>query len=202
MAKYGAWGIEFTPFSAEDAEPDGAFPVYDATKTASLGALQKWTDSFDNDEVEMYGDDQLEEYLDSIPSGTGDVESCQLLPDAERVVFGLAASGDLEYGMDQNPPWGCVTFGRSIRYHGVQYYQGLYFPCCKARTQGEEDETKAKSMNFRGDKLRFKLKPAKNGIIKVKSPWLSSVAAVKDWIAAKITPPETAEEVPAGTGTT
>ena len=199
MAKYGAWGIKFFPFAAENAEPDDAFPVYDDTKVVSLGALQKFTDSFDDEEVEMYGDDQMEEYLANIPSGTGDVESCQLLPDSERVVFGLAASGDLEYGSNQNPPWGGIAFCRTLQYHGNTYYQGIYYPACKAKMQGEEDETRGKSVNFRGDKLRFKLKPAKNGKIKVKSPWFTTTSAATAWRDAKASPPETTEE-PAVTG--
>lgn len=196
MAKYGAMDLNFCPFAEVDAEEGAGLPDYDATKRVNLGALQKFTDSYSDEEVRMDGDDVLQEYLDEITEGAADVESCQLTQPAERILFGLGSGDDLELGTQTTPPWGGLTFVRSIMYHGTRYYQGIYFPKAKAKLQGEEDETKGKSMSFRGDKLHFVIAPAKNGTIKVKSAWKTTVDAAKSWCTAKF-PGAAASETPA-----
>ena len=119
---------------------------------------------------------------------TLDVESAQLPFETERTLYGLAGEGDLVYNVDRTPPWGGLTFVRSLMIHGQKKWQGIYYPKVKAAVQGEEDATKSKGMSFTGDKIHFIGTSAKNGDYKVKSELQDTAAAAQTWCDGKLAP--------------
>ena len=198
MAKFGALYAQFAPFIAEGAEPDDALPRYGAK--FGLGPLQKATDSLTKEQARQDGDDRLVEYAEEVTEFSLAVESAQVPYEAERKLYGLSgdAGTDLHFNDAAVPPWGGYAAVRSLIDGGVRYYQGIYYPKVKAQVEGEEDETKGKSMSFRGDKVSFVGAVAKNGDYKVKSARKTTVAEAKAWcdgMLAAYTPP-------AETGTT
>jgi len=184
MAKYGALYPQFVPFYATSPEPDDSLPRY-GTKV-SLGKLQKATDSFSTEEVRQDGDDELVEYLQEMTDFTLDIEVTQLPAATEKSIFGCTGTDDMVYSDTDTPPWGGVAFVRSLLIDNVKYWQGIYYPKVKASVQGEEDNTKGKSMAFSGDKVRFVGTCAKNGAYKVKSQLYTSKASAKAWCDTKL----------------
>lgn len=188
MAKYGARYIRWAPFASSNAEPDASLPKYGSGKV-SLGELQRVTDSFSKEEVSMYGDDLLVEYLEEMTEYTVDVETAQLPFATERSIYGIGGSGDLSYDTDDVPPWGGLSFVRSLIINGEKKWQGIYYPKVKAAVQGEEDATKQKGMSFTGDKIHFVGTAAKNGVYKVKSELKTDAATAQAWCDTQLAPP-------------
>lgn len=157
MAFYGAKKIRFAPIQTDtDASK---YPVYG--QAAFLGALVAVTDAISYAEANNYGDNELQETASEFQSMTVDIEVTELPAEQAAVVFGatLTEDGDLEYGGEDDAPWGGLAFyvTKQVKVGGVQkkFCQGIFDPKVKGSRQGATYSTKGQSITFTNGKAHF-----------------------------------------------
>lgn len=182
MAKYGAKYIKFAPFSGN--EPDAALPTYGAS--VGLSELVKVTDSPTYNTTKLPGDNKIVEDVTEFKEAGIDVEITELSNSVSAVVFGANNASDLEFGTEDTAPYGGIAFYINKMIHNVKYYQGVFYPKCKATVQGEEFATKGDNITLSGGKLKFASYAPNYGKWKIKSQDFTTEAQTKAWVDAKI----------------
>ena len=157
MAFYGAkkprWGAIQSDTDAS------AYPTYGAA--ASLGPLVAVTDAISYAEANNYGDNELQETAREFQSMTVDLEVTELPAEQSAAVFGanLTEEGDLEFGGEDDAPWGGLAFytNKQVKTDGVQkkFFQGIFYPKVKGSRQGATYNTKGQSITFANGKAHF-----------------------------------------------
>lgn len=185
MAFYGAKKIRFAPITADTDE--SKYPTYD--KAASLGALVAVTDAISYAEANNYGDNELQETASEFQSLTVDVEVTELPSEQAAVVYGatLTEDGDLEYGGEDDAPWGGLAFytNKQVKKDGVQkkFYQGVFYPKVKGSRQGATYNTKGQSITFANGKAHFVGTTCAKGKHQVFSKNFETEAEAEAWCA-------------------
>ena len=190
MATYGAKYIRWAPFASTDPEPADALPNYGTPM--SLGALQKVTDTPSFNETKAYGDDVLKEHVVEFKESVVDVEILELENEVAAAIFGSTISAesgsedDLIENTADNAPYGGLGFVSCKIINNVKVYKGVFYPKLKATMQADEYATKGESITLNGGKLRFTAAACNTGQWRCKSGKLSTEAAAKAWVDAKI----------------
>ena len=187
MATYGAKYLQWAPFKADAADDSpAAYPKYDTP--VNLGALVAVTDAITNAEAKNYGDNSLQEYASEFQEMTVDVEVTEMSNAVAAKVFGAASieSGDLEYGTEDNQPYGGMAFYVSKQVKDKKYYQGIYYPKLKASRQGATYNTKGQSITFANGKAHFVGSAGANGKYQVFSKNFDTESEAKSWVDDKI----------------
>lgn len=187
--QYGAKMIQWAPFAAQDAEPDGGLPKYGAP--TNLGALNKVTESFSFNEVSAYGDDVRKANIKEFKEGSLAIETLYLSNANASAISGAELETDeskeLKFGSNDLAPYGGLAFFTThMRDDGTKYYQGIYYPKVKANMEGEEYNTKGESITLSNPKITFAVFEAKNGKYKIKSDEFADEASAKNWVNEKI----------------
>jgi hypothetical protein len=186
MATYGAKYIKFAPIANEPATD---LPTYH--NAIVLSELQKVSDNPSFNEASQPGDNRTVEYVSEFKEADVDVEITDLDNDMQQGVLGASFAGsgedkDLEFGIDDNPPYGGLGFVNCRIRKNVKSYQGILYSKVKATMQGEEYSTKGDSITLAGGKLKFKSLAPEYGKWKVKSPYFASEAEAKAWVDSKL----------------
>lgn len=187
--QYGAKMIQWAPFAAQDAEPDGELPKYG--KPANLGALNRVTESLSFNEVSAYGDDVRKVNIKEFKEGSLAIETLYLSNANASAISGAELETDeskeLKFGSNDLAPYGGLAFFTThMRDDGTKYYQGIYYPKVKANVEGEEYNTKGDSITLANPKIAFAVFEAKNGKYKIKSDEFADEASAKNWVNEKI----------------
>ena len=189
MAKYGAKYLRWAPFA--ETAPDSsetAFPKYGTP--ISLGALVRVTDTPTFSEAKMYGDNALKEHVSEFAECGVAVELTELANEVASAVLGATinaeAENDLEFGAEDNAPYGGLGFYINKMVYGVKYYHGIYYPKLKAAMQGTEYATKGDSITLAGGSLNFTASAPSIGKWKVESDDFTTEAEAKSWVDDKI----------------
>ena len=186
MATYGAKYIKFGPMATQ---PDNELPTYN--NGVVLSELQKVSDSPAFNEVKQFGDNRTVEYVSEFKEADVDIEITDLDNDIQQAVLGATFVGtgdnqDLAFGDSDTAPEGGLAFINCRIRNGVKTYQSVLYTRVKAIMQGEEYNTKGDSITLTGGKLKFKAMAPKYGKWKVKSAYMSTEAAAKNWVDTKI----------------
>ena len=183
MASYGARYLQWAPFKASGAdESEEAYPKYDAP--LNLGALMAVTDSISLASGEVRGDDDVDSRVDEFESMTVDVDVVEMTGEVAAKVFGAALTEgqDVEYGVNDQSPYGGLAFYITKMSKNVKSYQGIYYPKVKASRQGTSYSTKSKTVSFANSKAHFEGFAAKNGRYQVQSKSFPTAAEAKAWV--------------------
>lgn len=183
MARYGAKHIFWAPITEE---PDAAFPTYGAS--VQLSELRKVSDNPTFLEGKQYGDDNLAEYVNVFSEADVDVEITDLPPEMEKAVLGAStatvADGSVtRFGANDTAPYGGLAFVSCIQRSNENKYQVICYPKLKAAMQGEEFTTKEGSITLAGGKLKFKALACKSSDWKIKSAYMDTEAAAKQFVS-------------------
>lgn len=185
--KYGAKGILWAPFAAENPEPDNALPNYGTAVT--LGSLNKLTDSPSFNEAKGYGDNAQQVYVNEFKENPIDIEVTSLPVATAAAVVGASVeetSRDSHFNTEDNAPYGGLAFHVNKMLDGNRkVYQGVFYPKVKASMQGEEYNTKGDNITLANDKLHFLGTAANNGDWKITSDEFQSEAEAKAWVTAR-----------------
>lgn len=187
--RYGARYLQWAPFASANPEPEDALPNYGTP--VNLGALNKVTDSPTYNEAKGYGDDALKVYVNEFKEAAVDIEVTELANAVASAVLGASLSGDeapdLEFGADDNAPYGGLGFFISKMLDGnKKAYQGIFYPKLKASMQGEEYSTKGETITLANSKLKLLAAACNNGKWKIKSDDFDTAAKAKAWVDAKV----------------
>ena len=165
MARYGAKYIKWATFKTADSA--AAAPAYDAQKAVELSELTtaNWTPTIASGQ--QYGNNVKVEDVSIITGGTLALEVTDLGSDERAAVYGNKADSASDatktlQGANDEPPYGgtvCIKCG--IR-KGKNYYEGYFYPKCKAVPTADGVQTSNSSVTLSGDSLSFSVFPRLN----------------------------------------
>lgn len=72
-----------------------------------------------------------------------------------RDVFGatLDEDGEIAFGAGDTPPRIGFAFYRTLEDNGVRFYEGVYYPVCRAAIGNESDNTMGDNLTYSGDEI-------------------------------------------------
>lgn len=186
---YGAKGLMWAPFAAENPEPEGVLPNYGAA--IPLGELNKVTDNPSYNEARAYGDNALGRYVSEFAENVVDVNILDMSITTASAITGakIDADGDkdLHFNSDDNAPYGGLAFYVNQLLAGnVKKYQGVFYPKLKSSMQGKEYNTNGESIALTDEKLHFIGAAAKNGDWKILSDYFTTEAEAIAWTKKKL----------------
>lgn len=194
--KYGAKGIKWAPFAAENPEPAGALPNYGTAVT--LGALNKLTDNPTFNEGKGYGDNALKVHVTKFKENPIDIEVTTLPVDAAAALAGATRetiSHDTHFNVADKAPYGGLAFYiNKMNDNNQEIFQGIFYPKAKATMQGVEYTTSGDNITLTNDKLHFLGAVANNGDWKIVSDEFKTELEAEAWVDAMLAPPATDPE--------
>ena len=183
MARYGAKYIKWAPFKTADSA--AAAPAYDAQKAVELSELTtaNWTPTIASGQ--QYGNNVKVEDVSIITGGTLALEVTDL-PEAARIaIYGnkqdseSAATKSVQ-GAEDDPPYGGVVYIKCGLRNGVHYWEGYFYPKCKAVPTADGVQTGNSSITLTGDSLSLSVFPRLNdqGVREISKRFDTEAAAV------------------------
>lgn len=138
-------------FSLITKENDGSFPTYGEPEAFS--EFVSLTEALEFAESQFFSNNRLSESARAFKKGTLTYGNKGLSPDTISKIYGakLSEEGELAYGA--NNAAGRIGFGfyRELEDNGVRYYEGVYYPSCKASMEGESDNTRGENITYEGN---------------------------------------------------
>lgn len=138
-------------FALITQENDGDFPTYGTPEAFS--EFVSLTEALDYAEASFYSNNRKSESARVFKSGTLTYGNKGLSPDNIAKIYGakLDESGELHYGANNAAPRIGFGFYRELEDNGVRYYEGVYYPSCKASLEGESDNTRGENITYEGN---------------------------------------------------
>ena len=191
MPQYGAKMLQWAPFAATNPEPADALPNYGTP--INLGELMSVAETLNFSEVEARADDVRKIYLREFTDGSLTVGILELSDTTAAAITGatIAADGDdpkdIAFGSNDTSPYGGMAFyTTNIKSSGAKYWKGIWYPKVKASINGRTYNTKKKTIVLDSPQLTFSVDACESGQYKIESGELSTEAAAKAWVSAKI----------------
>ncbi len=134
------------------AENKGTFPTYGEVKEFSR--FIALTEAIQTAEAKFYSDNALDDDMKIFKQCDLTFENDGLTHNASADVFGLKLNdtGELVYGGKNDPPYIGYVFYRELKGKGdKRYYEGVYYPKCKAFVPNSTDNTRGENITFKGD---------------------------------------------------
>lgn len=146
--KMGANMPYFAPITTENA---GTFPTYGTVEAFS--EFVSLSEALEFAEASFYSNNRKSESSRVFKSGTLTYGNKGLSPDNIAKIYGakLDESGELHYGVNNAAPRIGFGFYRELEDNGVRYYEGVYYPSCKASLEGETDNTRGENITYEGN---------------------------------------------------
>ena len=139
------------------AENVGTYPTYGEVKPFS--EFVALTESIQTAESKFHSNNRLSDDLKVFKQCDLTFENDGLSPDVSAEVFGLdidSESGELKYGGMKNPPFiGFAFFRELMGADSKRYYEGVYYPKCKAFVGNSTDNTRGENIDFKGDTVNM-----------------------------------------------
>lgn len=146
--KMGANKPYFAPITQEN---DGDFPTYGTVEAFS--EFVSLSEALEFAEASFYSNNRKSESARVFKSGTLTYGNKGLSPDTIAKIYGakLSEAGELAYGANNAAPRIGFGFYRELEDNGVRYYEGVYYPACKASLEGESDNTRGDNITYEGN---------------------------------------------------
>ena len=185
---YGAKGLKWAPFAAEDAEPAGALPNYGAS--IDLGELIAVSDSPQFAEATASGDNAVNRTINRFTRNNVSAEVSEFSAEAAAAIFGAGIAADtrtgpaknLHFNDADNPPYGGMAFYVTSREKGdVDKHYGVFYPKLKAVVQGKTYSTTGESITLNSDKANFTGLRCNSGDWKIVSELFDTEEEAADW---------------------
>jgi len=188
MAQFGAKKPRWAPVQTQ---PDGTLPTYDAAKKIVLGRLVKADLSPKIATGELYADDGLAERIDEFSSGSLVLGTDDLTDANAAAIYGAtldADSKELSNGVSDTPPYGGVTYYKTIIRNGERIYKGVYLPLVKAAVGNDSAATKGSSITFGTTDNAFTVFKCNSGKWRIQKEFTGTgaEAACDAWCADKL----------------
>lgn len=161
MAKTGAKFIMWAPFKAAD-KVDAA-PTYDTPVTLSELAAANWTPSTASGE--QYGDNKKVESAAMVTGGTLGLEVTDLSTDTRAKIHGETVDTPnslYKAGSEDVAPFGGVVYYKTGVRNSVGYFEGYFYPKCKASPASDSATTANSTITFNNDTLSLSVFPRLN----------------------------------------
>ena len=138
-------------FAMITQENDGDFPTYGTPEAFS--EFVSLTEALEFAEASFYSNNRKSESARVFKSGTLTYGNKGLSPDTISKIYGakLSEEGELAYGTNNAAPRMGFGFYRELEDNGVRYYEGVYYPSCKASLEGETDNTRGDNITYEGN---------------------------------------------------
>lgn len=146
--KMGANKPYFAPITQEN---EGTFPTYGTPEAFS--EIVSVTEALEFAEASFYSNNRKSESSRVFKSGTLTYANKGLSPDIIAKIYGakLTEEGELHYGANNAAPRIGFGFYRELEDNGVRFYEGVYYPACKASLEGESDNTRGENITYEGN---------------------------------------------------
>ncbi len=179
--KYGA---KYPCMALIASEPENALPVYSPGFVAS--ELVSVGETLNMAEGEFYADDALSESRSEFTSADLVFENKGFDDDTLSKVYGVeVVDGELDDRYDDNAPYIGFAFYRKLMDKNKTYYQGVYYPKCKAIPTGETSNTRGSGITFSGKSTTLRVYKCESGSWRRRKKF-DTEAAAKGWVEAKI----------------
>ncbi len=183
MARYGAKYIKWAPY--QTADTSSAAPTYDGTKAIELSELTtaNWTPTIASGQ--QYGNNMKVEEISQVTGGTLGLEIADLSEAARISLYGnkpdsASAATKSVQGAEDEPPYGGVVYIKCGVRSGVYYWEGYFYPKCKAVPSADGVQTGNNSITLSGDSLSFSVFPRLNdqGVREISKRFTSEADAI------------------------
>ena len=147
MAGFGAEYARFARFATE--ETSSAPPSYESP--VSLGPMVSGNLTVTNASGELYGDNVLQEKVDKFVSAAIAMEVTDCPKASLAEIYGATydqAEKSISYSVDDEPPYGALSFIRNILRKGKEIYEANFFPKAQAALASENAQTRSGSITF------------------------------------------------------
>ena len=147
MAGFGAEYARFARFATE--ETSSAPPSYESP--VSLGPMVSGNLTVTNASGELYGDNVLQEKVDKFASAAIAMEVTDCPKASLAEIYGATydqAEKSISYSVDDEPPYGALSFIRNILRKGKEIYEANFFPKAQAALTSENAQTRSGSITF------------------------------------------------------
>jgi len=154
MAGYGSEYAYFAKHKTPDSKD--AAPTYDAP--VSLGAFVQGDLSIQNAEGEQWADNQQQEQVSKFAKATIPLQVADLPKKSAAVIYGATyreQNNAVEYGADDEPPYGAYLYIRNIIRRGVELFEANFFPKAVAARTTQASQTRSNSITFTNDTINF-----------------------------------------------
>lgn len=138
-------------FALITQEDEASFPTYGTPEAFS--EIVSLTEALEFAEASFFSNNRKSESSRVFKSGTLTYGNKGLSPDTIAKIYGakLAETGELSYGANNAAPRIGFGFYRELEDAGVRYYEGVYYPSCKASMEGESDNTRGDNITYEGN---------------------------------------------------
>lgn len=192
MARYGAKYIKWAPFKTADTS--AAAPVYDQEKVLELSELTtaNWTPTIASGQ--QYGNNMKVEDISQVTGGTLALEITDLSEEARIALYGnkpdnAGSATKSVQGAQDEPPYGGLVYIKCGVRNGVYYWEGYFYPKCKAVPSADGVQTGNSSITLSGDSLSLSVLPRLNdqGVREISKRFTTEAEAVT-WCNTQLAP--------------
>lgn len=139
-------------YAKQATHPDGGLPTYDS-QINDFSEMVSVTEALDFAEASFYSNDKKSESDRSFKGCTLTFENKGLSVETVADIYGanISDEGELRYGGNDAPPRIGFSFYRTISDKGTRYYEGVFYPDCKAALGNATDNTRGENLTYNGD---------------------------------------------------
>ena len=161
MAKTGAKGIIWAPYV--NAETTTTAATYGEIVSLAELVTANWTPTMASGE--QYGDNKKVETSEMVTGGTLALEITDLDASISSQIHGETADEDgvsRNAGSEDVAPFGGVAFYKTGVRNSVGYFEGYFYPKCKAAPAADSATTANSAITFNNDSLSMNVFPLLN----------------------------------------
>ncbi len=154
MAGFGGEYARFAKFATEETSESA--PTYDAP--VGLGPLVSGNLTVTNASGEQHGDNVLQEKVDKFSSGAIPMEVTDCPKASVAEVYGAAYNAEnkeVEYGSDDEAPYGALTYIKNILRKGVEIFEANFYPKAQAARTTDNTQTRSGSITFQNATINW-----------------------------------------------
>lgn len=185
--KMGATNPRYAKVAKREA---GKIPVYDGTVT-QFSELVAVTEALDYAEASFYSNNRKSESNRSFKGCTLTYDNKGLPQAVVADIYGAEFNDEdeLEYGSADAAPRIGFTFFRELEDEGTRYYEGVFYPDCKASIGNATDNTRGENITYNGETTTLDA----YALDDLKGRWkiekiFATAAEADAWCVAKLTP--------------
>lgn len=141
------------PKYAKQASNTGGTITYD-NKVNAFSELVAVSEAIDTAEASFYSNNRKSESNRSFKGCTLTFDNKGLAPETVADVYGATMSeedGTLSYGGADSAPRIGFGFVRELEDNGKRYYEGVFYPDCKASLGNASDNTRGENITYNGE---------------------------------------------------
>lgn len=176
--KYGAKGAKWAPMTTEGTAT--VKPTYG--EALEFDGLNEVNETLNMATGSAYGDNQEKIFISEFSNGEATVKAVFIPYELSEAILGTTgdSEGGLEYGQEDNQPFGAYGFYRTLMdAKKNKYYEVNFYPKVQGSIEGSTSKTKEDGVTLEYDAIKLRIQSCNNGTFKIEKRFKKETAAIE-----------------------